>query len=87
MAETEGLTIAKNLTDAIELATNYSISVDQDEIVLIGGYRIFDEGMKHVNKLVISWVDAPNIKGDVYFLALIFQNGIKTNQSILQNLM
>ena len=67
MAETEGLTIAQNLTDAIELATNYSISVDQDEIVLIGGARIFDEGMKYVNKLVISWVDAPNIKGDVYF--------------------
>ena len=72
MAETEGLTIAQNLTDAIELATNYSISADQDEIVLIGGARIFDEGMKHVNKLVISWVDAPNIKGDVYFpLSLI----------------
>ena len=67
MAETEGLTIAQNLTDAIELATNYSISVDQDEIVLIGGARIFDEGMNYVNKLVISWVDAPNIKGDVYF--------------------
>ncbi|MEC7805061.1 MAG: dihydrofolate reductase [Pseudomonadota bacterium] len=67
MAETEGLTIAQNLTDAIKLATNYSISADQDEIVLIGGARIFDEGMKHVNKLVISWVDAPNIKGDVHF--------------------
>jgi dihydrofolate reductase len=67
MAEAEGLTIARNLTDAIELATNYSISADQDELVLIGGARIFDEGMKYVNKLVISWVDAPNIKGDVYF--------------------
>ena len=67
MAETEGLTIARNLTDAIELATNYSIAEQQDELVLIGGARIFDEGMKYVNKLVISWVDAPNIKGDVYF--------------------
>ena len=67
MAETQGLAIARNLPDAIELATNYSISADQHEIVLIGGARIFDEGMKHVNKLVISWVDAPNIKGDVYF--------------------
>ena len=67
MTDTEGLTIARNLTDAIELATNYSISADQDEIILIGGARIFDEGMKHVNKLVISWVDAPNIQGDVYF--------------------
>jgi len=67
MGETEGLAIARNLPDAIELATNYSISADQHEIVLIGGARIFDEGMKHVNKLVISWVDAPKIKGDVYF--------------------
>ena len=67
MAETEGLTIAQNLTDAIELATNYSISANQDEIVLIGGARIFDEGMKHVNKLGISWGDAPDIQGDVYF--------------------
>ena len=67
MVKIEGLTIAPNLTDAIELATNYSVSKDQDEIVLIGGARIFDEGMKYVNKLVISWVDAPNIQGDVYF--------------------
>ena len=48
MAETEGLAIARNLPDAIELATNYSISADQHEIVLIGGARIFDEGMKHL---------------------------------------
>ena len=67
MTETEGLSIAKNLAEALEMATNYSIAEHQDEIVLIGGARIFDEGMKHVNKLVISWVDAPNIKGDVYF--------------------
>ena len=67
MTETVGLSIVKNLADAIELATNYSISAHQDEIVLIGGAKIFDEGMKYVNKLVISWVDAPNIQGDVYF--------------------
>ena len=67
MTETEGLSIAKNLAEALEMATSYSIAEHQDEIVLIGGARIFDEGMKYVNKLVISWVDAPNIKGDVYF--------------------
>ena len=67
MTETEGLSIAKNLAEALEMATNYSIAEHQDEIVLIGGARIFDEGMKYVNKLVISWVDAPKIKGDVYF--------------------
>ena len=67
MTETQGLSIAKNLAEALEMATNYSIAEHQDEIVLIGGARIFDEGMKYVNKLVISWVDAPNIKGDVYF--------------------
>ena len=67
MNATEGLSIAKNLAEALEMATNYSIAEHQDEIVLIGGARIFDEGMKYVNKLVISWVDAPNIKGDVYF--------------------
>ena len=67
MTETEDLSIAKNLAEALEMATNYSIAEHQDEIVLIGGARIFDEGMKHVNKLVISWVDAPDIQGDVYF--------------------
>ena len=67
MTETEGLSIAKNLAEALELATNYSIAERQDEVVLIGGARIFDEGMKYVNKLVISWVDAPDIQGDVYF--------------------
>ncbi len=59
----EGCYICKSLNEAIGLGEKYT----NDEIILIGGSKIFEEGMSKVNKLVISWVNAAHLKGDVYF--------------------
>ena len=59
----EGCYVCKSLDEAVVLGEKYT----NDEIILIGGSRIFEEGMSKVNKLVISWVDAAHLKGDVYF--------------------
>ena len=48
-------------------AGGVKITNDIDEIILIGGAKVFAEGLKQTTKLVISWVDASSIKGDVYF--------------------
>ncbi|MDC3098857.1 dihydrofolate reductase [Gammaproteobacteria bacterium] len=61
--QVEGCHICKSLDEAIELGKTHT----NDEIILIGGSRIFQEGMQKINKLVISWVDADHLKGDVYF--------------------
>ena len=63
MKQVEGCHICKSLDEAIELGMKYT----NDEIILIGGSRIFEEGMQKINKLVISWVDANHLKGDIYF--------------------
>ena len=63
MKQVEGCHICKSLDEAIQLGMKYT----NDEIILIGGSRIFEEGMQKINKLVISWVDANHLKGDIYF--------------------
>ena len=50
-----------------------------DEIILIGGSRIFEEGMSKVNKLVISWVNADHLKGDVYFPEFIIDEWLEVS--------
>ena len=59
----ENCYICKSLDEALVLGQKFS----NDEIILIGGSRIFEEGMSKINKLVISWVDATHLNGDVYF--------------------
>lgn len=59
----EGCTICKSLKEAISFANSQT----NDEIILIGGAKIFEEGMNLINKLVISWVDAEHLQGDVFF--------------------
>ena len=63
LKQVEGCHICKSLDEAIEVGKKYT----NDEIILIGGSKIFEEGMEKINKLVISWVDADHLKGDVYF--------------------
>ena len=63
LKEIKGCHICKSLDEAIELGKTHT----NDEIILIGGSRIFQEGMQKINKLVISWVDADHLKGDVFF--------------------
>ena len=59
----ENCYICKSLDEAIMLGEKFT----NDEIILIGGSKIFAEGMPIINKLVISWVSANQLKGDVYF--------------------
>jgi dihydrofolate reductase len=61
--EVSGCYVCNSLEDAISLGKERT----NDEVILIGGAKIFEEGMKIINKLVISWVDADQLKGDVYF--------------------
>jgi dihydrofolate reductase len=61
--EVSGCYICNSLEDAVSLGKEHT----NDEVILIGGAKIFEEGMKIINKLVISWVDADQLKGDVYF--------------------
>ena len=67
MNEQDGIKIFNNLNDAIAFSKKYNEENDIDEIILIGGAKVFAEGLKQTTKLVISWVDASSIKGDVYF--------------------
>ena len=67
MKEQDGIKVFNNLNDAIDFSKKYNEENDIDEIILIGGAKVFAEGLKQTTKLVISWVDANNIKGDVYF--------------------
>lgn len=59
----KGCHICSTLKEGISLAEGHT----NDEIILIGGAKIFEEGMGIINKLVISWVDANHLEGDVYF--------------------
>ena len=63
LSEVDDCHICKSLQEAISLAEKYT----NDEIILIGGARIFEEGMQIINKLVISWVDADHLEGDIFF--------------------
>ena len=67
MKEQDGIKVLNNLNDAIAFSKKYNEENDIDEIILIGGAKVFAEGLKQTTKLVISWVDANSIKGDVYF--------------------
>ena len=67
MTEQDGIKLFNNLNDAITFSKKYNEENDIDEIILIGGAKVFAEGLKQTTKLVISWVDANSIKGDVYF--------------------
>ena len=67
MKEQDDINVFNNLNDAIAFSKKYNEENDIDEIILIGGAKVFAEGLKQTTKLVISWVDASSIKGDVYF--------------------
>ena len=67
MKEQDGIKVFNNLNDAIAFSKKFNKENDLDEIILIGGAKVFAEGLKQTTKLVISWVDASSIKGDVYF--------------------
>lgn len=56
----EGALVAHTLESAVALCQN------DDEVFLIGGAELYNEGLKLVSKLYITEVDI-NVKGDAFF--------------------
>ena len=65
MKPSKDLNVCRTLDQALQIAKD----IPSEEAILIGGSRIFSEGFNNVNKLVISWVEADHLEGDVYFPA------------------
>ena len=59
--------IVKNLDSAISVSKEYCEKNNQQEIAIIGGAGVFKEAKSIINKLVVSWVDADHLEGEVYY--------------------
>ena len=53
---------------------------NQDEIVIIGGAKIFALAKDMINKLVVTWVEANELVGDVYYPRFNLENWIEQSQ-------
>ena len=78
--ELDGAVVVNNLPDAIEAAKKYCLANNQDEIVIIGGAKIFTLAKDMINKLVITWVEANELVGDVYYPRFNLENWIEQSQ-------
>ena len=59
--------IVKSLDSAISVSKEYCEKNNQQEIAIIGGAGVFKEAASIITKLVVSWVDADHLKGEVYY--------------------
>ena len=59
--------IVKNLDSAISVSKEYCEKNNQQEIAIIGGAGVIKEAKSIINKLVVSWVDADHLEGEVYY--------------------
>jgi len=78
--ELDGAVVVNNLPDAIEAAKKYCLANNQDEIVIIGGAKIFTLAKDMINKLVITWVEANELVGDVHYPRFNLENWIEQSQ-------
>jgi len=78
--ELDGAVVVNNFPDAIKAAKTYCLANNQDEIVIIGGAKIFDLAKDMINKLVITWVEANELVGDVYYPRFNLENWIEQSQ-------
>jgi dihydrofolate reductase len=78
--ELDGAVVVNNFPDAIETAKKYCLANNQDEIVIIGGAKIFTLAKDMINKLVITWVEANELVGDVYYPRFNLENWIEQSQ-------
>ena len=78
LSELPGCYVCNSLDQAVSLGKKHT----NDEVILIGGAKIFEEGMKLINKLVISWVDADHLIGDVYFPDFDMDNWIEVSNDV-----
>ncbi len=72
--ELDGAVVVNNFPDAIEAAKKYCLANNQDEIVIIGGAKIFALAKDMINKLVVTWVEANELIGDVYYPGFDLEN-------------
>ena len=67
MLPTEGIKIVSGLEDGIAEAQDWNTKNGlDDEVVVIGGGRVFEESILIVNKLVLTRVDC-DISGDIFY--------------------
>ena len=78
--EVSGCYVCNSLDQSVLLVKEHT----NDEIILIGGAKIFEEGMKIINKLVISWVNADHLKGDVYFPNFDMNDWVEVSSDVYQ---
>ncbi len=78
--ELDGAVVVNNFLDAIEAAKKYCLASKQNEIVIIGGAKIFALAKDMINKLVITWVEANELVGDVYYPRFNLKNWIEQSQ-------
>ena len=78
--ELDGAVVVNNLSDAIEAAKKYCLANNQDEIVIIGGAKIFALAKDMINKLVVTWVEANELVGDVYYPRFNLENWTEQSQ-------
>jgi dihydrofolate reductase len=67
MLPTEGIKIVSGLEDGIAEAQDWNTKNGlEEEVVVIGGGRVFEESILIVNKLVLTRVDC-EITGDIFY--------------------
>ena len=67
MPHQEGIEVVRSLEEGIDAAEKWNKENDlDDEVVLIGGGRVFEESILIVNKLVLTRVDC-EIIGDIFY--------------------
>jgi dihydrofolate reductase len=80
----EGLEVVSNLTQAIEVASEWNNDNSaEEEIILIGGGYVFEESKDIVNKLVLTRVEC-EIDGDVFYPQIDLSNWKANIKGILQ---
>lgn len=77
--ELDGAVVVNNFLMQSKLQ-KYCLANNQDEIVIIGGAKIFTLAKDMINKLVITWVEANELVGDVYYPRFNLENWIEQSQ-------
>lgn len=63
----EGFILVKNLDDALKTAEKYT----NEEIMIIGGAQIYEQGIKFANKLYITHVNGVFQQADTFFPEIV----------------
>ena len=86
LKDIEGVSIFRNLEDAIEAARAYNLDKNiANEVAIIGGGYLFRDSIHSFNKLVLTRVNC-SIDGDVYYPEIDFNNWeLVSSEKFLKN--